>query len=347
MGIGRRGFLTGSAAALGVLGTAGPAVASTPKFDLPDSETLRVLVIGDTGTGDRPQWAVADALRTLHAREPFDLAVCLGDNIYWSGPGGDNDPQFAAKFENPYHDLDFPWLMAQGNHDNSSILPGDGSWLARGDFEVGYHAHSPRWYMPRRYYSVAVPAAAPVAEFFVLDVNPLAAYIPVLAPYWAPDGQFVAEQRDWLDAAIAGSRARWTFVCTHHPFLNNGPHGDAGHYESLSIDPIDGVHLQRFFADHVAGRVPFLLSGHDHSLQVLEPTIESRGTRQLISGAGALSVHDEPAEPRSTATHPSLYENFLDLGFMALELTRDRADLHVYTVDLPTAVPTRVFERRL
>lgn len=152
MSLDRRGFLTGTAAtAAGVAAlaaTGAPARAenapATGKFPLPDVDRLRILVTGDAGTGARPQWQVADAMRELHAREPFSFALGLGDNVYEQGPWSDDDAQFAAKFEDPNHDLDFPWLMVQGNHDNSSILPGDGGWLLRGDHEVAYHARSAR-----------------------------------------------------------------------------------------------------------------------------------------------------------------------------------------------------------
>ncbi|MBF6178688.1 metallophosphoesterase [Nocardia otitidiscaviarum] len=352
MSLDRRGFLTGATAAAGIATLAGTATAHAApvpvvtKAAFPTGDSLRVLVTGDAGTGARPQWQVADAARALHARTPFSLALALGDNVYENGPWSDEDAQFAAKFEDPNHGLDFPWLMVQGNHDNSSILPGDGGWLLRGDHEVAYHARSARWYMPARYYSVRVPEENPVVEFFVLDLNPIAAYLPPLfAPYWAADGQFMTEQAAWLDSALAASPATWKIACTHHPYLNNGPHGNAGNYEGLNIDPINGIHVQRFFENHVLGRCQFILSGHDHSLQVLDPTTGSKGTRQLISGAAAKSVHGDRA--RGQQPTPALYENYDDLGFMVLDLNRAAADLSVVTVDLATGAGTTAFQRRL
>ncbi|WP_306364512.1 metallophosphoesterase [Nocardia sp. CC227C] len=352
MNLDRRGFLAGATAAAGIATLAGTATAhaapapAVTKAAFPTGDSLRILVTGDAGTGARPQWQVADAARALHARDPFSLALALGDNVYESGPWSDEDAQFAAKFEDPNHGLDFPWLMVQGNHDNSSILPGDGGWLLRGDHEVAYHARSARWFMPARYYSVRIPEQRPVVEFFVLDLNPIAAYLPPLfAPYWAADGQFMTEQAAWLDSAIAASPAEWKIACTHHPYLNNGPHGNAGNYEGLNIEPINGIHVKRFFENHVLGRCQFILSGHDHSLQVLDPTTASKGTRQLISGAAAKSVHGDRA--RGQDPTPALYENYDELGFMTLDLTRNSADLGVVTVDLATGEPATVFQRRL
>ncbi|WP_137724217.1 metallophosphoesterase [Prescottella subtropica] len=349
--IDRRRFLaaagtTGAAAAL-VATTSTASAAPAPvadKFPFPNGNRVRVLVTGDAGTGTPAQWAVADAIRSVHARQPFDLALGLGDNIYESGPHGSGDGQFTAKFEDPNHGLDFPWVMVQGNHDNSAIVPGDGGWLLRGDDEVAYHGLSRRWWMPSRYYSVRIPEQNPVVEFFVLDLNPLAAYLPPLfVDYWMPDGQFMSEQRAWLDRALVDSTATWKIACTHHPYLSNGSHGDAGAYDGIPIEPMNGVHAKRFFEDHVVGRCQFIASGHDHALQVLEPTVASKGTRQIVSGAAGKNSHGKASQP----DRANLFQNFTDVGFMALDLSPDTARVQVYTVDIPTAEPTLAFDRRL
>ncbi|MGN2636355.1 metallophosphoesterase [Nocardia takedensis] len=351
--IGRRELLAGAAAVAAgatLVGlTPAQAVPTAPgvtKYPMPTGRGARVLVTGDAGTGTRTQWAVADAAREYHRRAPFSLALGLGDNIYESGPNSATDPQFADKFENPNAGLDFPWAMVLGNHDTSSVFPGDGGWLLRGNHEVEYHAHSARWWMPSRYYSVRVPEVNPVVEFFVLDLNPLAAYIPpLLSPYWAVDGEYMNAQRAWLDRALAESTAPWKIACTHHPYLSNGPHGDAGRYEGLPIEPVNGVHVKRFFEDLVLGRCHFILSGHDHCLQVLEPTPESRSTRQIVSGAAAKTSGGEPKS--APTTHPALFETFHHLGFMVLDIDTAGIELRVITVDLATGAPTESFRRRL
>ncbi|MFX0575357.1 metallophosphoesterase [Nocardia nepalensis] len=353
--IGRRGFLAGAATVAAGASLVGlspadavPVAPGVTKFDLPTDRDLRLLITGDAGTGTRTQWAVADAMRDYHRRQPFSLALGLGDNIYESGPNSAVDVQFADKFENPNAGLDFPWLMVLGNHDNSSVLGGDGGWLLRGNNEVEYHANSPRWWMPSRYYSVRVPEQNPVVEFFVLDINPLASYVPpAFAPYWEVDGQFMNEQRAWLDRAIAESPAQWKIACTHHPYLNNGPHGDAGRYEGLSVAPINGIHAKRFFDDHVVGKCHFILSGHDHSLQVLEPTPASKGTRQLVSGAAAKTVAAEPKLNPGGSGNAALFENYHELGFMIMDLTASGVELTVVTVDLASGGATEAFARRL
>ncbi|WP_332838654.1 metallophosphoesterase [Nocardia bovistercoris] len=352
-GIGRRELLAGTAAMAAGATLVGlspaqavPVAAGVAKYPMPTGRAVRVLVTGDAGTGTRTQWAVADAAREYHGRSPFSLALGLGDNIYETGPNSATDIQFTDKFENPNTGLDLPWAMVLGNHDTSSVFPGDGGWLLRGNHEVEYHANSARWWMPSRYYSVRVPEQNPVVEFFVLDLNPLAAFIPpVLSPYWSVDGEYMNAQRAWFDAAVAESQATWKIACTHHPYLSNGSHGDAGNYEGLPIEPINGVHVQRFFTEHVVGRCHLILSGHDHSLQVLEPTPESKGTRQLISGAAAKTTGAEPR--RGGGGHPALFENYNQLGFMVLDLDRSGIQLRVVTADLATGAGTVAFQRAI
>ncbi|MEV6660357.1 metallophosphoesterase [Nocardia fluminea] len=372
--IGRRELLAGAAGIAGSLAGASllglnpahavPVAAGVTKFGLPAGDHVRILVTGDAGTGTRTQWAVADTAREYHAREPFSMAVGLGDNIYDSGPDDDHDAQFATKFETPNAGLDFPWAMALGNHDTSAIFPGDGGWLERGNFEVAYHAKSPRWWMPSRYYSLRAPQTDPVVELFVLDLTPLAALIPpLLSPYWNIDGEYMNAQREWLDRALAESTAEWKVVCTHFPYLSNGSHGNAGSYDGLPA-PLNGAPAKRFYEDHVLGKVNLLLAGHDHSLQVLEPTIATKGARQIVSGAAAKTSGAKGSGSAGLGSSGSgslgggsgssggsktkaLYESHDRLGFMVLDLTPAMANLRVVTVDPATGTGTEVFDRRL
>ncbi|MGB6041225.1 MAG: metallophosphoesterase [Gordonia sp. (in: high G+C Gram-positive bacteria)] len=328
MTIDRRSFLAGAAAtgvAAAGLGTLGTGVASAVnRYPLPTgSSALRVLVTGDAGTGEKPQYAVTDAARKLHAAKPFDVALGLGDNIYETGPDGPDDKQFQNKFEKPNAGLDFPWLMTLGNHDNTAIFPGDGGWLLRGNTEVEYHKRSRRWYMPQRYYSVSLG----VVDFFIVDLNPLAAYIPpFLSPEWNPDGHYMTAQGKWLDKSLAASKAPWKIVCTHHAYVSNGSHGPAGDYDGLPA-PMNGIEAKRFIEKHIAGRANFLFSGHDHSQQVFENVAGLKGTRQIVSGAAAKST----SKP-STKRFRSKYENHQDRGFMTLDVDSSSLKLSAYEV---------------
>ncbi|MGE6738196.1 metallophosphoesterase [Streptomyces sp. NPDC059900] len=310
------------------------------KFPFPDGPNRQgefaVLVTGDAGTGGEEQLAVTEAARRVCREEEISLAVGLGDNIYENGPESDHDSEFRDKFETPNTGIDVPWLMVLGNHDCSGLIPGSGGDPSRGDREVSYAASSPRWYMPGRYYNVALPSGDgsddPVVEFFALDTNPVASTVAQISPHYRWDGPYMRAQRQWLDTALSASRARWKVVLGHHPYLNNGKHGSAGSYDGFVIGHYtSGIHLKELYEQVVCGRADLILSGHDHTLQVLEPTTRTAGTRQIVCGAAAKS-----GDGKAHFDHPAAWQNFSDVGFMVLKVSGRAMTVDAYTVDVPT-----------
>lgn len=340
--LGRRELLVGAVAtALGAGLVPATASAAVRKFPMPTSGDLTVLVTGDAGTGEPPQYAVAAAARRLAQEKGYSLALGLGDNLYLDGAESSDDDEFQTKFELPNAGIDVPWLMILGNHDTSGLMPGGGDGPERGDFEVAYHEKSSRWYMPDRYYSVPLPSAgpAPVVEFFALDTNPVASFLPQRNPYYAWDGPFMREQRAWLDARLSESRARWKIVLAHHPYINNGPYGNAGEFNGITQDDYaSGKHLKELYEQLVVGRADLILSGHDHCSQVLAPV---QGTQQIVCGAAA---HTEGGQ--SNVTNESYWQDFAHHCFMTLNISADAIVIDAYLVestDPATATATHAF----
>src|SRR5213592_756351 len=76
-----------------------PAGGTQDQVSLPNKpDSLKFAVIGDNGTGERPQYDVGQQLASWRARFPFVLVVMMGDNIY----GSDRPQDFVRKFEAPY-----------------------------------------------------------------------------------------------------------------------------------------------------------------------------------------------------------------------------------------------------
>src|SRR5687767_9558502 len=78
--------------------------------------SLKFAAIGDNGTGDRPQYEVAQQMTKSRAAFNFDLVIMLGDNMY----GGQRPADFVRKFEEPYAPLlaaGVRFQAALGNHD--------------------------------------------------------------------------------------------------------------------------------------------------------------------------------------------------------------------------------------
>jgi 3',5'-cyclic AMP phosphodiesterase CpdA len=151
---------------------------------LPDKpKSVKFAVIGDGGTGARPQYEIAEQMLDYHNQFPFDSVLMLGDNIY----GGQKAEDFKRKFEDPYSALlgaGVKFFASLGNHDGTNE----------------------RLYKPfnmegKRYYSFKKGDA----EFFALDSN-----------YMDP------EQLDWIKKQLSGSGARWKICFFHHPLYSDG-----------------------------------------------------------------------------------------------------------------------------
>src|ERR1051325_7447862 len=72
-----------------------------PQAPPPVIPAIKFAVIGDTGTGTKPQYEVADRLFKSRTTFPFELIIMRGDNLY----GGESERDFQNKFEKPYKSL--------------------------------------------------------------------------------------------------------------------------------------------------------------------------------------------------------------------------------------------------
>jgi hypothetical protein len=154
--------------------------------------SIKFAVIGDTGTGDKHQLAVARQLATYRNAFQFPLVIMVGDNIY----GGSSAKDFEKKFEAPYKPLldgGVKFYATLGNHDDPKE----------------------RFYKPfnmngERFYSFK-PSLNANVRFFALDSN------------YMDD-----KQVQWLDKELAASGSDWKIAFFHHPPYSSGAtHGSA------------------------------------------------------------------------------------------------------------------------
>ena len=267
----------GTDAGLGADGAADSAVDATFPADAtttdaadarPAPRPLRFVAIGDTGTGSADQKKVADAIKAKCDASGCDFVQLLGDNFYESGVSSATDPQFATKFEQPYAAVDLPFWVVLGNHDYGGN--GAGTEFGKPDFQVAYAQTSAKYKLPARYWH----RTDRDIEFFGLDTNEMMF-------------DRAGTQRSAVTQWISGSTARWKIALGHHPYLSNGPHGNAGRYEGIPLVPVvSGVAVKSFFDDVVCGKVDVYLCGHDHSRQYLQGKC-GQTTELIVSGAGA------------------------------------------------------------
>lgn len=81
--------------------------------------SVRFLVIGDTGTGGKEQYQVADLMTQYRKVYPFEFVLMMGDNLYKSEKAED----YKKKFEIPYRrllDEKVKFYATLGNHDESN-----------------------------------------------------------------------------------------------------------------------------------------------------------------------------------------------------------------------------------
>ena len=169
-----------------------PQAASSVTLDLRiplQPNSVRFAVIGDSGTGEREQYDLAQRMETYRQATKFDFVIMLGDNIY-----GSHSPQdFAKKFEQPYKpllDAGVKFYASLGNHDD----PNDERLYK--PFNMG----------GERYYTFRKGDV----DFFALDSN-----------YMDP------AQLTWLDQKLKGSQRPWKICFFHHPLYNDGRHHGA------------------------------------------------------------------------------------------------------------------------
>lgn len=299
----------------------GHGTTTTPKG--PRDDLVQFIVIGDAGDGSDAQYRVADAIEAVCATRPCSFGVYTGDVFYGPTITGVDDEQWQTDFELPYANLDFPFYGSLGNHDYWML--GDELERGVGQHYVDYSDHSDRWIMHDLYYGFTRGSV----DFFALDTNEI---------YWMEG----ANQAAWLDAALAGSTARWKIVFGHHPYRSNGTHGSAGAYDGMGayadepgLDVIAGVYLEEFFETTMCERVDLYLCGHDHNLQWLEPVC---GMELIVSGAGGKAsglVGGEPARFQHDDTP----------GFTWIELGDEHLTAVFYD-DAATVLYEATFERK-
>lgn len=161
--------------------------------------STRFAVIGDTGTGDRPQYEIGQRLEEYRQRVNFTFTIMVGDNIY----GSERPQDFQKKFEIPYKpllDAGVGFYAALGNHDDPNQ----------------------RFYKPfnmngERFYTFTKGNI----DFFVLDSN----YMD-------------RKQLDWFERAIKDSKADWKMAYFHHPLYSSGEaHGSEADLRVL-LEPL-------------------------------------------------------------------------------------------------------------
>ncbi|MBL8166676.1 MAG: metallophosphoesterase [Acidobacteria bacterium] len=175
-------------------------------------------VIGDTGSGDEAQLAVARQMVKQRAQTPFDFVLMLGDNIYEKG----EPEKIKSHFEDPYKELlaaGVKFYATLGNHD---IIKG-----------LQFQTNYPNFNMGgKRYYNFGKGNG--LLEFFALDTNLL------------DDAQL-----SWLGGSLQASQARWKIAFCHHSIYSSARMHSAYVKLRAQLEPLYVKHgVSAVFAGH-------------------------------------------------------------------------------------------------
>lgn len=146
--------------------------------------SVRLAVIGDSGTGNKEQYEVAQELERYRQAVKFDFVIMLGDNIY----GGHSASDFKRKFEEPYKpllDAGVKFYASLGNHDDPNIER----------LYKPFNMNGERYYTFKR----------GEAQFYALDST----YMDT-------------RQLTWLEQNLRSSDAAWKICYFHHPLYSDG-----------------------------------------------------------------------------------------------------------------------------
>lgn len=256
-----------------------------------DNDTL--CLIGDSGTGDAVQKAVAAAMQTVNCSQ----IRILGDVVYPSGIESAYDPELDERLLQPYRyffDRNIPAYLILGNHDHKK---NSAAWF-------GVAARHPLIRFPNYYYSENWDGIC----FFSLDTS----YYEKI--YFAHKR---SAQTEWLRAALTrhAPSCRFSIALGHHPYRSSGSHGNA----QLLLD--------WFMEDELIGRIDLYLSGHDHHLS---DEGEADGTRLLISGSAGLiyPLKTRSADHRFSVSSPG----FITLEFSRDDSGNTLATYKIHTL---------------
>lgn len=225
---------------------------------------VRILAIGDSGSGSENQMAVRDAFM---ARE-FDVFLHLGDMAYGDGTFDEFEQRFFEPYQGLMHRV--PVFPTMGNHEFKT----DNGQPYRDVyhlFEQALREQDQELYYSFDYGNI---------HFTVLDSNDNT----LLPIYLDINGRNQDDMFDWMMDDITSSDADWKIVSMHHPFY------------SSSERFVRSAGIERFRSLLEEAGVDLILVGHDHHYERTMPlrgnctTPEPSGITEIIAGGAGASL---------------------------------------------------------
>ncbi len=269
-------------------------------------DVVRFAVIGDSGTGEPPQHAVAHRMEEVYKERGFDFVLMLGDNIYENG----ETQHFDSKFKKVYKKLmddGVRFHASLGNHDRRN---------SKGIDQVNDDAFG---YVGRK-------AEYQLIEGHRGDGGSLVRFMALNSAAWI-DGlknaslrQDLRTRRDRLDRWLETSGLYdWNILYMHHP-----PYSYVRRFLFIKLGHGSATDLRRELEPKITGKVDVVFAGHDHFYQRIHP---QEGVHYFVSGAAA------KLRPGVDKNHPNVRFATEQLHFLYVWLTREALNYEVIGTD--------------
>jgi hypothetical protein len=208
---------------------------------LGSASSMRLWVVGDSGTGDQNQADVHTAMRNYIAKtgRPLDHYLHVGDMAYGDGTDGQFQKNFFAPYDATLRNT-VCW-PSMGNHEGASSrgLSGTGpyydAYVVPTAAEAGGVASG-----TEAYYSFDIADA----HFICLDSHDLDR---------SPD----AAMAQWLRADLEQAKAKWLIAYWHHPPYTLGSHDSNKEQQLIEM-------RENFMPILESAGVDLVLTGHSH-----------------------------------------------------------------------------------
>jgi hypothetical protein len=177
---------------------AGPGTPLT--LTLPNKgDSVRFMVVGDTGTGTRQQNELAQLMVRYRQVFPFEFALMMGDNLYQ----GESAADYKKKFEDVYKpllDQQVKFYATLGNHDESN----------------------------QRFY-----------EYFNMNGEEYHRFKKGNVAFYCLNSNYMdKKQLAWLEGQLAKDDSEWKIAYFHHPpYSSGGKHGSETSLREV-IEPV-------------------------------------------------------------------------------------------------------------
>ena len=218
---------------------------------------VRFLVVGDTGSGQVPQYEVAEAM----AARGGDLLLHAGDLVYPLLLSAQIDAKLFSVYGGQMASQ--PWFFAIGNHDlyagESNYL--DALYLPTNDYSGTEH-----------YYS-----------FDHGDVHFTVLMVPYLSQYKLT---FDSDQYRWLTNDLARTTKPWKVLLHHVPMQTSATHRMDDYNLNGQRDSEEIREVLLPIAVQYGVQVAF--AGHDHVFEKFAPT---NGLHTITTGGGGVGLY--------------------------------------------------------